>query len=64
MDAIQAIHTILNQKGCSEWILDADISGCFDNISHDALLARIPVFKRTIRRWLKAGVVEFGQKFR
>ena len=63
MDAIQAIHTILNQKGCSEWILDADISGCFDNISHDALLARIPVFKRTIRRWLKAGVVEFGQKF-
>lgn len=60
-DAIAAIHTTLNQKGCSEWVLDADISGCFDNISHEALLTRLPVFTTTIRRWLKAGVVEFGK---
>jgi RNA-directed DNA polymerase len=30
MDAITQIHTILNQDGSSPWILDADISGCFD----------------------------------
>jgi RNA-directed DNA polymerase len=40
--------------------LDADITGCFDNIKHEALLKRIPVFSLTIRRWLKAGVIEFG----
>ena len=60
-DAIEAIHTTLNKTGCSEWILDADISGCFDNIEHDTLLERIPVFQKTIRRWLKAGIVELGR---
>jgi RNA-directed DNA polymerase len=60
MDALTQIHTALNQEGSSEWILDADIQGCFDNISHKPLLTRIPVFDTTIRRWLKAGVVELG----
>lgn len=60
MDAIETIHTTLNQKGASQWILDADIKGCFDNLSHEPLLARLPVFTTTIRRWLKAGVVELG----
>ena len=61
MDAIEAIHTTLSRKGSSRWILDADISGCFDNIGHGPLLARLPVFTTTIRRWLKAGVVELGR---
>jgi RNA-directed DNA polymerase len=60
MDAITAIHTTLNRKDSSPWILDADITGCFDNINHAALLAKLPVFTTTIRRWLKAGVVELG----
>lgn len=59
-DAIEAIHTTLSQKGSSKWILDADISGCFDNIGHEPLLAKLSVFTTTIRRWLKAGVVELG----
>jgi RNA-directed DNA polymerase len=62
MDAITAIHTTMNKRGCSEWVLDADISGCFDNIRHDALLSKLPMFTKVIRRWLKAGVVEFGHK--
>ncbi len=33
MDALGAIHTTLSQKGASEWILDADISSCFDHAS-------------------------------
>jgi RNA-directed DNA polymerase len=53
-DAIEVIHTTLNRKGCGEWVLDADISGCFDNIDHDALLRRLPVFTTTIRRWLNS----------
>lgn len=60
MDAIEQIHTTLSQEGSSPWILDADIRGCFDNIAHAPLLAKIPVFDIPIRRWLKAGVVELG----
>ena len=60
MDAITAIHTTLNRKDSSAWILDADITGCFDNIDHNALLARLPIFTTPIRRWLKAGAVELG----
>ena len=61
MDAICALHAALRHKGSSKWILDADISGCFDNIDHEALLARLPVFTQVIRRWLKAGAVEMGK---
>ena len=50
----------LARKGSSQWVLDADIAKCFDRIDHAALLARLPVFTTTIRRWLKAGVVELG----
>ncbi len=60
MDAIVALHATLAPAGASGWLLDADISGCFDNIGHTPLLARLPVFTTTIRRWLKAGTVELG----
>jgi len=58
MDAIVALHLTLAPAGASGWLLDADISGCFDNIGHQPLLTRLPVFTTAIRRWLKAGVVE------
>jgi RNA-directed DNA polymerase len=60
MDAIEALHRTLSKPGSSQWVLDADIAKCFDRIEHAALLARLPVFTTTIRRWLKAGVVELG----
>ena len=34
MDAIVALRALLAPSGASEWVLDADISGCFDNIGH------------------------------
>jgi RNA-directed DNA polymerase len=66
MDAIWQIwHSIrvLGTQKKSEWILDADISGCFDNINHEALLNRVPVFREPVRRWLKSGIIEFGKYF-
>lgn len=47
-----------------QWILDADIKGCFDNIDHEHLLTTIGNFpaRRIIRQWLKAGYME-KQKF-
>jgi RNA-directed DNA polymerase len=66
MDAIWQIWNSIRVLGTlkkSEWILDADISGCFDNINHDALLKRVPVFREPVRRWLKSGIIEFGKYF-
>ena len=48
------------------WILDADIRGFFDNISHDWMMRLVEHrvgdrrVLRLIRGWLKAGVVEDG----
>jgi RNA-directed DNA polymerase len=60
-DAIVQVKNVLSRAHSSRWVLDADIKGCFDNISHDWLLAHIPMEKRVLRRWLKAGVVEMGR---
>ncbi len=60
MDALEAIHITLSQKGSSQWILDADMSGCFDNLDHEPRLATLPVCTTTLHQWLQAGVVELG----
>jgi RNA-directed DNA polymerase len=49
------------------WVLDADIRGFYDNLSHEWLLkflqhrvADVRIL-RLIRKWLKAGVLDEGQ---
>jgi len=61
-DAIQAIFSAIHIK--DQWVLDADIAKCFDRINHDALLEKLntsPTFRRQIRAWLKASVVDRGE---
>ena len=60
MDAIDQIRAHLANFSSYKWILDGDISKCFDSIAHKPLLKLIPTFKTIVGRWLKAGVVEFG----
>ena len=60
-DAIRQCHIVLNPKGAAQWVLEADIEGCFDHISHDWLLGHVPMDKAILRKWLKAGVVDLGQ---
>ena len=48
-------------KAENKWILDADIKGFFDNISHNWLLNNIPLNKNLLdllASWLKAGHIE------
>ncbi|MDO6749385.1 reverse transcriptase domain-containing protein, partial [Gilvimarinus sp. 1_MG-2023] len=45
-------------------VLEGDIQGCFDNISHDWLLANIPLDKTVLRKWLKAGFMESNHLYR
>ncbi len=59
-DAIAKIYLLALPHRNKKWVLDADIKGAFDNISHDHLQEAIgPVPGRElIKQWLKAGYVE------
>ncbi len=57
-DAIEQCFKALARKDRAQWILEGDIRGCFDNISHDWLVANIPMDKAILRKWLKAGYME------
>jgi RNA-directed DNA polymerase len=59
-DAIEQCYITLAKKISPQWILEADIEGCFDNISHKWLLDNIPIDKTILKKWLKAGYVESG----
>lgn len=61
-DAITAIfyRTIFRQP---KYVLNVDIRGCFDNISHAAILkkCRAPKWmKKLIKGWLECGVLDHG----
>ena len=60
-DAIEAIFESIKIK--PKYVLDADISQCFDRINHDALLGKIgqSPFRRLIKQWLKSGVFDNKQ---
>jgi RNA-directed DNA polymerase len=57
-DAMEKIFLQLSRKHSPSWILEGDIRGCFDRISHNWLLAHIPMDKSMLRKWLKAGFME------
>lgn len=57
-DAIEQCFTLLARKDRAQWILEGDIRACFDGISHDWLLAHIPMDEGMLRKWLKAGFID------
>jgi RNA-directed DNA polymerase len=61
-DAISHVASITRSDGRKKWVVDADIKGAFDNISHDYVLAAIGEIpgRELIKQWLKAGYVEYG----
>jgi RNA-directed DNA polymerase len=59
-DAIQAAFGYLSKPNSATWVLEADISGCYDNISKEWLLENIPMDKTILKKWLDAGYVEEG----
>ena len=62
-DAGEQCFTSLAQKASAQWVLEADIQGCFDKISHDWMLANIPTDKAVLKKWLKAGFVYQNELF-
>ncbi|WP_089131720.1 group II intron reverse transcriptase/maturase, partial [Tolypothrix sp. NIES-4075] len=59
-DAISSIYNLARPNKRKKWIVDADIQGCFDNISHNFLLELLTDFPalELIKQWLKAGYME------
>jgi RNA-directed DNA polymerase len=62
--ALETVRTTVNRGRV--WALDADIQSCFDEISHDALVAQLERrvsdrrMLKLLRGWLRAGVFEGG----
>lgn len=59
-DAVEQCFTTLHRADRAHWILEADIRSCFDEISHEWLIANIPMDKAILRGWLKAGYMHEG----
>jgi len=55
-DAIQLLFTKLSRKGSKQWVLEGDIRGCFDNISHEHIL-------KTLKSWdVKKNIVNIIER--
>ncbi len=61
-DAIEGCFTALARH--PGWVLEGDIRGCFDNISHEWLMAHVPMDRVILRKWLKSGYLEKNSFYR
>jgi RNA-directed DNA polymerase len=62
-DAVAQCFIVLAKKASPKWILEGDIKACFDQIDHDWLLQNIPMEKKVLRGWLKAGYIEDNARY-
>lgn len=62
-DAIGQCFNALAKSCAPVWVLEGDIKSCFDEISHAWLLDHIPMDRRVLHQWLKAGFMENQRLF-
>ncbi|MBB3101943.1 group II intron reverse transcriptase/maturase [Azomonas macrocytogenes] len=60
-DAMVELFHLLSPQVAPVWILEGDIKGFFDHINHEWLCHHVPMDKVTLRKWLKAGVIDRRQ---
>jgi group II intron reverse transcriptase/maturase len=64
-DALRRVAEVITHER-TQWVVEADIKGFFDHVSHDHLMRFLkqrvadPSFLRIIQRFLKAGIMEDG----
>lgn len=59
-DAASYLFACLSRVNSASYVLEGDIRGCFDNISHEWLLENIPLDKKVLTEFLKAGYIDEG----
>lgn len=57
-DAIDHAKRCLTRKTSARFILEADIKGFFDNVSHEWVMKHIPMNKKILKEFLKAGLLD------
>jgi len=62
-DACQQVFHYLCRKESAVWVLEGDIRGCFDNISHQWLIDNIPMDKSILKQFLRSGYIFERQLF-
>lgn len=62
-DAIEQCFLALSKQKSAKWVLEGDIKGCFDNISHEWIMKNIPMNKTILGKWLKSGYIENQKLF-
>lgn len=68
-DALKVLNVYLEKRNIN-YVVDADIKGFFDNVSHKWMMKFLehrisdPKFLRMIARFLKAGYLEDGQRYK
>lgn len=60
-DAIGQCFILLSKQSAPTYILEGDIRSCFDKINHEYILQHIPIDKRVLHQWLKAGIIDQGK---
>jgi RNA-directed DNA polymerase len=59
---MEAVFNFIRLK--PKYVLDADITKCFDRISHNAILDKLHTIRpieHLVRGWLKAGILDHGE---
>jgi RNA-directed DNA polymerase len=58
-DAISQVFFRLCQSKSSQWVIEGDIKGYFDNVDHEKLLGKLPTEDRVfVRRILRAPIID------
>ncbi len=62
-DAIEQCFNVFKFSSSPQWILEADIKACFDNISHQWIMNNIPASRYMLNQWLKSGFIDRNKWF-
>lgn len=63
-DACEYLFKCLGSKRSAKWILEGDIKGCFDNISHKWLQSNVIMNPKVLKQFLKAGFMDNGRLYK
>lgn len=62
-DLNEYIKEALSGNGAPGWLFIGDVRQCYEHISHEWIMNNIPMEKRVLRQFLKAGFVFGGQLY-